>query len=246
MIPRHLRKAPLSLILSSPWARFQLTQSALGASLGFTALAIWKYPGGTQWAPTAPGHDFWHNFLCDLLRNPSISGAPNPQGARFALFGFFALLLALGSLYSLTPSLLALRPRLGRQLSTLGIASCVLLSAVPLTPSNHSASLHALAVLGGGVPALLAFAGLIGALAVDPGISKTLRVHSLLLLVGTCVALAEFAREALLHQPGLAWLPALNRVLWLMLLPWILLVTATGYRRAVLLLAHRAKLRQRG
>ncbi len=52
------------------------------------------YPGGTWKGDMTVGHSFWQNYLCDVLKDPGLNGAPNP-GVHYGVLAFVLLLVTL-------------------------------------------------------------------------------------------------------------------------------------------------------
>ena len=182
------------------------------------------YPGGTWWDKTTRGHRFWENFLCDLLHSKSLSGMPNLMSARLAEVGMLALVIGIVSAFSLAPEVIPSRRRLGKWIGRFGAVGALLLSAAPLLPSDRHPVAHSLAVVLGTLPALLAFAGLVGAILVEPVTPVWLRGTSLLLLVLLVLCLAIYAWDVYFNGPSLKLLPGLERVATLVTLVWLLLL----------------------
>ncbi len=129
---------------------------AAGAFVVLFALAVRAYPGGTDWDRAARGHDFWLNYICDLMRGTALNGQPNPVGSVLAQASAVALALGLLPLWWLLAHLLPSRARLGTAVRWLGSVAVVGLVAVVLMPSDRFGAWHAVAIALTGPPGLLA------------------------------------------------------------------------------------------
>src|SRR5579862_3417919 len=128
----------------------------VGLFLALVSVAMANYPGGNWLDRAARGHDLARNFLCDLLGPVAINGLPNSV-ASLAMQAAFAVLAAgLTITWWLVPRFFD-APRLARAMRACALVSLLGLMAIPLTPPTVSHSLHAMAVLAGGVPALVAW-----------------------------------------------------------------------------------------
>lgn len=201
--------------------------------LGFVALAIALYPGGTWWDPTYRGHHFWENFLCDLLHRRSLSGLPNLVGARVATTGLLLLGLGIVTAFSLANEAIPSRRQLGRWIAWCGSLGTVLLSSAILFPSDAHPKLHAASVIIGSVPTILAFAVLVGALLLEPIATRWLRAASLALLVLSAVSLSLYVWNVLFHGPALRISPAIERVATMVLLAWLLMLSNLVRQRLI-------------
>jgi hypothetical protein len=133
-------------------------QVAIAAFATLILLAIRAYPGGTAWDSTAPGHDFWLNYLCDLARSVALDGAPNPLGSALARLAMIILALGFVPFFLSLPTLFPSRPRLGYSIRALGCVCALGAVAVGLLPNDRFGDVHVYAVLSGGVPGLAASA----------------------------------------------------------------------------------------
>jgi hypothetical protein len=119
-------------------------------------VAMTAYPGGTWCARDAIGHDFAHNFFCDLLHDVALGGRPNATAAMASRIAMLALLVGLVVAFWLVPRSFEHRPRLGFTVRSAGGVAALGGVGVALSPSNHYPKLHALCVLAAAVPGLLA------------------------------------------------------------------------------------------
>jgi hypothetical protein len=131
----------------------------VAAVIGFLALivpAMRAYPGGTAWDSTTRGSDFWLNYLSDLQRSVALNGEPNAEGSALAQAAMLVLAVGLAPLWWLVGRLFLGRPRLGRAVRLSGVAGVVGSIAVGLMPADRFGDGHALAIVLGGVPGLVA------------------------------------------------------------------------------------------
>ncbi|HEU5072624.1 MAG TPA: hypothetical protein VFU02_00590, partial [Polyangiaceae bacterium] len=121
--------------------------------LGFAscmAISMLAYPGGNLWDRSQPGHDFWRNFWCDLLRQPAYNGALNPWAPHFAQLAMFWLALGIAAYFVLAPRLFPRAPWLGRVVTGAGLCGAAGLAVVACTSNGTSPALHGSAVLVAG------------------------------------------------------------------------------------------------
>lgn len=88
----------------------------------FYAIAATHYPGGSMVSPEHPGFDFKNNYLCDLMDEYAINGAPNPSKA-YARIAFGILCLSLMLLWYLLPELFNKKRKLQKIMSLSGMLS---------------------------------------------------------------------------------------------------------------------------
>jgi hypothetical protein len=119
--------------------------------LTLLALAMHRYPGGTEIDPHCVGHSFWFNFLCDLTGEQALNGAPN-GGHTFARAAMMAFAFGMGAFWLIFPAefpghrALAIIVRVGGAMSVLGFLS------VPIAPGPW----HAVAVFMAAIPGVVA------------------------------------------------------------------------------------------
>lgn len=184
------------------------------------AVAMARYPGGTWRDRSAPGHDFFGNFLCDLTSERALGGALNP-GARLATGGMLALSLGLAPFWWLVPRFFADRLRLGSAVRSLGLASSLALVAVPLMPSSRWGVLHAITIFVAGVPALAASILATRGLFASPAAPRSARLFAAATLgIGAFDGALYSVHVASGGAPPFA-LPALQRLATIALLGWI-------------------------
>lgn len=197
----------------------------------FVTAAMLSYPGGTFYEPERVGHSFWHNFLCDLLRERSISGAPNELGAILSTTGMMCLIPGLVSLVWLVPEVVQVGGAFMVALRGVAIASCLALAAIPLLPADRFGTLHAFAVVGAGIPATLALGVLVSSLALDRRTGTTMRALSALVVIVIALSLVVYARETFFAAEPWTALPSLSRLASLLLLSWLLAFARLAKRR---------------
>lgn len=189
-------------------------------------LAIQRYPGGTWFDPTAPGHDLFRNFLCDLTQPVALNGRANP-GVELAKVAMIVLDAGLLCVWLAVPAICA-ASSLARWVRGLGAVSFAGIVAVPLTPSLKLGVIHAVAVLAGAIPGIAA-----GVLA-NAMLARS--THRLLFRLGAAL-LAVAAIDAAIYAvhtiaggvPPVA-LPALQRIALVLLLVWMVAIAATVLR----------------
>jgi hypothetical protein len=87
--------------------------------------AIISYPGGNRFDFGSPRYSFSGNYLCDLFSQRAYNGQENP-GRPYALFGTYALALALLLYWQLITSLFANRKNHARCTRWAGLLAMVL------------------------------------------------------------------------------------------------------------------------
>ncbi|MGE5788599.1 MAG: hypothetical protein ACM3ZE_28670, partial [Myxococcales bacterium] len=223
-MPPRRPTLPLALVLRSVLHRTRIIDLSVGAFLGLVGLAIALYRGGTWWDRSHRGYSFLENFLCDLLHHRTLGGHPNLVNARLALMGMLTLAIGIITAFSLAPELIPARRQLGRSIAWFGGISTGVMAAAPVLRSDAYPRLHSIAVVGGSVPTLFAFAILVGALLLEPAVTRAFRAVSLSLLVLAVAQLALYAWDVFFGGPSLRLLPGLEHVASALLIVWLLIV----------------------
>lgn len=195
---------------------------SLALFVALTAAAMAAYPGGSWVDPRAIGHSFWDNFLCDVQQPVAIGGGDNTLGARLALCGVLAMIVALACGWVLVARMIPVR--VGRVVRALGMGSSFALVLLPLTPSLRWGIVHVIAVVLAGVPALVAGVVAAGALVRDRAGHPSLRVVSALLVVAVAVDGGLYAHHVVADTHVTTLLPALQKVAAILLAAWLCLV----------------------
>lgn len=197
--------------------------TCIGVFIAGTAVAVSYYPGGTWWTPSRTGHAFWDNFLCDLLHDPALNQRSNRVGASWARLAMLTLIVGLGVFWSGSERWLS-PGRLAKVVRYLGVFSTLPLAMVPLTPSNRFPALHVVAVLLGGLPALVTFLLFCAALLVQKRMPAALRALTACLALLTLLCLTLYAQGALGDGPASRYLPMLERATLILLLVWLVIM----------------------
>ena len=158
----------------------------LVVGLALLAVAMHRYPGGTEIDPHCVGHSFWLNFLCDLTGEQALNGAPN-GGHAFARAAMMAFAFGMGAFWLILPAefsghrALATVVRGGGAISVLGFLS------VPIAPGAW----HAVAVFMAAIP---------GVVAASVGFYATVRfVSDKVLLAGAFGSLTATVIDSILY-----------------------------------------------
>ncbi len=210
----------------------RLVSGAIAASVAAFALliglAMRAYPGGTEWDPTARGHDFWLNYVCDLARGTALDGASNAAGSRLAQVAL--LVLGVGALlhWWSSPFLFRERSTLGAVVRTLGSFSVAGMFAVALLPADRFAAIHPFVMALSGGPGLAAAACAAVGLASKERLAFAVGVAGMIV---SSLDLALYAGQLAGHDPGPV-VAILERVALLVELAWMCVV-AWRLRRAV-------------
>lgn len=191
----------------------------VGLFLALVSVAMATYPGGNWLERGARGHDLARNFLCDLLSPVAVNGLPNPVASLAMQAALGVLAIGLTVTWWLMPRLLD-APRLSLAIRVSAVLSLLGLISVPLTPPSASSSLHAVAVLGGGVPAVIAWGLSLHALGRQPR-TRALAELGLAALLGVVMAFLLYAHALVWRtHPNLA-LPLSHRLATLLCLVWL-------------------------
>jgi hypothetical protein len=197
----------------------------VGLFLGLVSVAMATYPGGNWLVRSARGHDLARNFLCDLLGPVAINGLPNPIASVLMQAALGVLAAGLTVTWWLIPRLLD-APRLSRAIRVLAVVSLVGLISVPLVPPSVSYSLHAVAVLSGGLPAIVAWVLALHALGRQAR-TRALAGLGLLALLSMALAFALYAYQLFWHtRPNLV-LPLSHRLATLLCVAWLVRLGTT-------------------
>lgn len=196
-----------------------LSLVALAAFLVLMALAAAAYPGGTYCEPTADRYRFWGNFFCDLTAAVTGRGEDNSRSAALAEAAFVCFALAAGPFFALLGRMSG-QPRL---VGGLGSVSATATAVLAWLPSRAGPTLHAVAVFSATIPGLVAAA--LGAYGLcSRTLPARLRMPAYLGLATLGAGLADaagFGYALATHAGCLAWLPALQKVVALLLVGWM-------------------------
>jgi hypothetical protein len=211
-----------------------LARAAIAASIAlFLPLVAWSmhvYPGGTSWNPSTVGHDFWMNYLCDLLRPTALDGAPNPCGSAIAKTATLVLGGGLLAFFRLVPSHFPSLPRLGRAVRVLGTISVAGVPGVVFVSGDRYGVLHGLSVVIAATPGLLA------ALLAVVGLVKAGTKHAAMVGVATlavsAIDFALYVPQITSAGPGPVAVAILERISLGMVLVWMCVVARGRVRVA--------------
>jgi hypothetical protein len=228
--------ALFSRMLTPSRAKSYAPLAMLGAVAGFVGLivpAMGAYPGGTAWDRTAPGNDFWLNFLCDLERTVALNGEPNATGSRLTQAAMLVLTLGLVTLWWYLPRFFPTRARLGHAVRAFGSVAVVGALGVGLMPADRFGGVHGTAILLAGFP------GLAAALLAVLGLVRERRAPRVLAALGAVAVLVSavdfglYVRQNFVPDPGPVALAILERVSIIVVLAWICAVALSARHRAV-------------
>jgi hypothetical protein len=191
-------------------------------------LAILRYPGGTWFDPSAPGHDLFRNFLCDLTQPIALNGQYNP-GVGLAKTAMIVLDMGLLCMWIAVPAICPPSP-LGRWVRRLGVVSFFGIVAVPLTPSLRLGVIHAMAVMSGALPGIAAGVLANAMLAGSPH-RWLFRLGAVTLVIAGIDAAIYAVHTLAGGAPPLA-LPLLQRIALILLLCWMAAMSVTLMRYA--------------
>lgn len=196
-----------------------LSLVALGAFLMLMTLAAVAYPGGTYCEPAADRYRFWGNYFCDLTASVTGRGEDNSKSAALTEAAFVCFALAAAPFFVL----LGRMSGRARAVGSLGVVSALGTAVLAWLPSRAGPTLHAAAVFSATIPGLAAAAlGAYGSC--KRTLPARLRIPSALGVATFCVGLVDAAgfAYAVATQAGcVVWLPALQKVVALLLVLWI-------------------------
>ncbi len=216
--------------------RIRIESGALLASaVGFVvlfALAARAYAGGTHFDHAATGHDFWRNTLCDVARTVAINDRPNGCACWLARVAMITLALGIGVLFVVLPRLFPSRPRLGRLVRALGVATVPCAISVVLLPTDRFGQLHGLAIVLAGAlgltTVLLALKGLFS----DPRAPRHVVSLGVITMSVAAVDFALYVVEFASQSPAQLAVPVLERLTTILLLVWMVAVYRSTVARA--------------
>jgi len=192
-----------------------------------TGLAAAAYPGGTYCEPDADRYRFFGNYFCDLTASVTARGEENARSAAFAQAAFVAFGLAATPFFWLLGGF-SERPWAIRALGVeVGLATVLL----AWLPSRAGATLHAVSVFSATIPGLVAAA--LGVYRLRSHSRPALRVLARLGMATFAAAVADaagFAYAVATHAGCLPWLPALQKVVALLFIAWMLATAAVAAR----------------
>lgn len=210
--------------------RASLTRAALLAATATFVAITWVsmrlYPGGTSWDPSAHGHRFWTNFLCDLARPTALDGTPNPLGSALARVGMMALALGLLPFFALLARLAPRQRRLASATRALGTIAVFGAFAVTLLPGDRFGRLHGYACVAAAVPGIsAALLGLVALLRDDAAPRAVAWVGAAAVIVAA-VDFALYLPDVLGLFPAVVAVAVLERLSVGLLLAWMLVCCA--------------------
>ncbi|MBK6576205.1 MAG: hypothetical protein IPG17_08410 [Sandaracinaceae bacterium] len=205
----------------------------VGGVLGFlllTGVSALRYPGGTQADRSREGYAFFGNYWCDLYRSQALNGEDHAVGAQLAQVGALAVVLAIfAGLWCASAWFEGQRPR--RATRALSGIACLGMLAIPLMPADRFGHLHFLVIGVSAVPALLALA--LASVAVVRGAARAtppahgLRVLTRVVFVGALLHFAQYVAELVGGPAYGVGVPAIQKVVTLLILLWLVVVALT-------------------
>jgi hypothetical protein len=180
------------------------------------------YPGGTSWNRHARGHDFWRNYLCDLERRTTWSGAANPVGSVLAQIAMTLIAASFLPLFWSLPRFFPSRRRLGRAVRALGAVTALLAPSIVLLPGDRAGALHGYAVLAVALPGLAATLLSVWGLCADRAAPRSLAWIGVATLASAAIDVALFVPVVLHPGSGHVAIAVLERIASMLLLTWML------------------------
>jgi hypothetical protein len=191
--------------------------ACVGLFVVLEGAAMALYPGGTWWDPSAQGHRFWQNFICDLEWRVALDGRPNPVGSALAQAAMVVLVAGFVPFWWAAPAW----TRAVRTLAVVGVGGML---AVALMPSERFGSMHGVAVIFAAVPSIAATSL---AAAGEWRVGRRIAAGVGAALLGVAALdLTLYARTMRDGGPGPVALPALQKIALGLLLTWMTMVAA--------------------
>jgi hypothetical protein len=201
-----------------------LMRLAVGTFAVCMTLAMTAYPGGSYFDALAPGYDFLRNFWCDLLRDPALNGRSNRTAPRYAQVAMWALGAGLVPFFLALADLSSGSARVRTLVRWFGVAGVLGMLGVALLPSSDFPRLHGILVTTTGPLGIAAaLFGFIAAL--RAGTLNRFSIHlGFTTLVLATLNVIQYAREFYLGAPSSTLLPAIQKLVTLSILAWILAI----------------------
>jgi hypothetical protein len=206
--------------------------SAVAVFLPLVGASMLFYPGGTSWDTSTVGHDFWLNYLCDLLRPTALDGVANPVGSALAKAATLILGAGLLPFFWLVPRHFPAMPRLGRAVAWLGSLSVAAVPAVVFISGDRYGVLHGISVCVAAAPGLAAACLAVVGLAWGEARPKRVALVGGLTLTVSAIDFALYVPQVLTDASGPVAVAILERVSLGMVLVWMLVVAARTRGRA--------------
>ena len=221
----------------------QVSTAGLGTFLLCYAAAAALYPGGTWTDPSAPGHSFWQNYLCDLMQSRAHSGEPAPVGAALAKVGLVAVMPALVSFTAQIARLETPRTRAGRASVGVAVLAALLGCLVPLVPSDSWRLGHLAVVVAAIIPGIVAAVVAARISLRARGVSRAVRLLALLTVAAAAIDAGLYVfmyaappldlvpRSALARDLIQAAIPMMQRLATVGMVLWMLAATVQTWAR---------------
>ncbi len=186
------------------------------------------YPGGTSWNHESVGHDFWQNYLCDLLRPTALDGVPNPLGSALAKTATLLLACGLLSFFCVVGRAFPSFPRLGRAVAVLGTLAACAVPGVVFVSGDRFGMLHGVAVVVAAIPGLAAALLAVVGLVLGEERPKRGAVVGAVTLAVAMVDFALYVPQVTSSAPGPIAVAVLERIALVMMLVWMCVVAGPG------------------
>jgi hypothetical protein len=206
-----------------------LVPAGLFGFVVLSARAALAYSGGTYCEPSATSYRFWGNFFCDLTARVTHRGLDNAHVAALAEAAFGSFALAAAPFFWLLGGLTR-RPLIGFA----GLGSAVATLVLAFAPSTFGTWVHASAVFGATIPGLFAAGAGVYGLWRRPWSNSALALAALLGAATLAAGLADalgYVYALVAHPSCLPWLPAVQKLVGLLLIAWMLVVALPATRR---------------
>ncbi|MDZ4694925.1 MAG: hypothetical protein SGI86_07210 [Deltaproteobacteria bacterium] len=205
--------------------------SALVGFVGCIGVAMAVYPGGTWYDKATPGHHFWFNFLCDLLRQNGLNGRPNPLGSRLATVGMLSLVIAIAAYFWIAPEAMPRWPSVGRIVRITGLLGAAGLVSVALLPSDRFGKLHTFAIILAAGPGIIAVSLALAGVAFDPQAMAWHRLLGVSLWLSVVATAVLFVLHTFMGGGWIRALPAMQRVAAILAVTWMANAAVTLLQR---------------
>lgn len=187
--------------------------------------AMWAYPGGSEFAPSADRYRFWANTLSDLGRTQTRSGVDNTVSAILYHTALGLLVFSLMSAWWVLPSLTPHRRRSGRLVRIAGLLSVGGSFGVALTPADVLPVWHGVTIGIAAVPGLVAIVAFVVACWRDGSCPRWIAAWATAVLVSAGAHFLQYARHYWLGGVWTPGAPAVQKIFAMLAIGFLLVVS---------------------
>lgn len=182
----------------------------IGAYLLFFVIATTQYPGGSIHNIAADSYSYFHNFLCDLMHNFTEDGAVN-HARPIAVIAHWMLSFAMISFFYVLPEIFSYKNRNTLLMQVFGIITMTIF--IFMYTDYHDQ--------------VVTLVGIFGTIALIPFFMEVLKheVKGFRILSYCCIALSLIVYFSWETRIGFYYLPALQKVTFLVDTWWVVWVS---------------------